>query len=216
MKSMNYWEIIMNDVIQDLTSTYLKLVSKRETFISELNSKLKIEKDLNSMLTTIINSQKIVQLVAADVQNNLKFHIENIVQMALDAVFPSRYVFHVSFETRRNKTEAVISLLEGKHEIDPMTACGGGIVDIIALALRITVFTLGSTRNTIIFDEPLRFVSKDLEPKAIEIIKKLSKELHIQFIIVTHSQAIIESADKIFQVKLNNKGESYVECTTNN
>ena len=143
-------------------------------------------------------AQAFIQKIASDTQSQLKYHIESIVQMALDAVFPDRYKYNVAFEMKRGRTEARMFLMEGENEIDPMSACGGGVVDIIALALRITVYTLAQTRNTIILDEPMRFVSKDLQPQATEIIKQLSKKLGIQFIIVTHSTDIVEQADKVF------------------
>jgi len=154
-------------------------------------------------------AQVFLQKVASETQNQLKYHIESIVQMALDAVFPDRYKYNVAFEMKRGRTEARMFLMEGDNEVDPMSACGGGVVDIIALALRITVYTLANTTNTIILDEPMRFVSKDLQPKASEIIKQLSNKLGIQFIIVTHNSEIVDQADKVFPVAIKD-GRSFV------
>ena len=51
-------------------------------------------------------------------------------------------------------------------------------------------------------------LSRELQPKAGEMIKMLSDKLKIQFIIITHNQDIIESADKVFEIKQNSKGVS--------
>ena len=84
----------------------------------------------------------------------------------------------------------------------PLDASGGGAVDVAAFGLRIASWVMQQphTRNVIVLDEPLRFLSKDRQSKASEIIKELSNKLNLQFIIVTHEQALTEYADKVFQV----------------
>ena len=57
------------------------------------------------------------------------------------------------------------------------------------------------TRNTIILDEPFKHLSKDLHDRASQMIQNLSKQLGIQFIIVTHEPALSQFADKVFEVK---------------
>jgi ABC-type sugar transport system ATPase subunit len=52
-----------------------------------------------------------------------------------------------------------------------------------------------------IFDEPMRFLSKDLVPKAIEMIKMLSEKLGLQFIMVSHIADFIEGSDKNFVIE---------------
>jgi DNA repair exonuclease SbcCD ATPase subunit len=54
----------------------------------------------------------------------------------------------------------------------------------------------------IILDEPFRFLSKDLQPRAGEMMNKLCKSLGLQIICVTHSQEIIENSDRIFEVTI--------------
>lgn len=156
------------------------------------------------LLKNTEEAQAFLQKVAQETQEQLKYHIQDIVQMALNAVFPGKYEFMVDYEIKRGKTEARIYLKSGDTEIDPMTECGGGVVDIIALALRITAYTLSNTSNTIILDEPMRFVSKDLQYAAAEIIKHLSEKLNVQFIIVTHNTELIEYTDKVFNVSIEN------------
>jgi DNA repair exonuclease SbcCD ATPase subunit len=65
-------------------------------------------------------------------------------------------------------------------------------------------------RNTIILDEPMRFLSDDYQEQASKMLKEISDRMGIQFIIITHEQTLSEYADKTFQVKLR-KGISKVE-----
>lgn len=188
--------------LKTVQQIYEQGVGKRNHLKAELESIQETYTVQKELFQNLELTQALVQKVALETQSQLKIHIENIVQMALDAVFPNRYQFKVQFEMKRNKTEANIYLLDGENEVDPMSSCGGGVIDIMSLALRITVYTLSRTRNVIILDEPMRFVSRDLQPQAAEMIKKLSEHLGIQFIIVTHSSDVIESADKTFTVQL--------------
>jgi DNA repair exonuclease SbcCD ATPase subunit len=89
------------------------------------------------------------------------------------------------------------------EEIDPMTASGGGVVHVASFALRIAMWSLQRPRprETILLDEPFHFLSRDLQPKASELLKVISKRLGIQFVIVTHDDSLTEAADKVFEVK---------------
>ncbi len=155
-------------------------------------------------------AQVIIQQVSRETQEQLKFHIESIVSMALEAVFDEPYKFKVLFEIKRNQTEAVCKFERDGELIDPMTATGGGAVDVASFALRVTLWSLGKTRSTIILDEPFRFVSQDLQPRAGALIKELSDKLGIQFIVVTHSQIMVDAADKVLVARLKN-GRSKVK-----
>jgi DNA repair exonuclease SbcCD ATPase subunit len=55
-------------------------------------------------------------------------------------------------------------------------------------------------RNTIICDEPFKYVSNDNIPRCCEMVKMLSDERNLQFIIVTHIRELIRVADKVFEL----------------
>jgi len=55
--------------------------------------------------------------------------------------------------------------------------------------------------NTIVLDEPFRFLSRELQGRAGEMLKLLSQKLGIQFIFVTHVQDLVEAADRVFEVR---------------
>lgn len=146
-------------------------------------------------------AQAFIQLVAKNTQEQLRFNIVDIVNLALSTCFPDEYIFDVVFEIKRGRTEAKLVFMKNGNEVDPLEASGGGVVDLASFALRISAWSLGNTDNVIILDEPFRFLSKDLQPRAGEIMKKISKNLGLQFITVTHNEAIIDSADRIFEVR---------------
>jgi DNA repair exonuclease SbcCD ATPase subunit len=164
-----------------------------------------IEKTTYRLENGVLPAQALLKRIAQETQSKIKIHMENIVQLALDAIWEDKYEFQIIFEPKRSGTEARIVLIDDNEEMDPYQDDAGGCVDIVALTLRISAYTLSKTRNFIMMDEPMRFVSRDLQQAAAEIISELSKKLSIQFLINTHSNEIESVADRIFHVTLKKK-----------
>ena len=159
-------------------------------------------------------AQAFLQKVAQDTQSQLKFQIEDIVNLALETCFPNEYEFQLQFNIARGKTDAELVFLSQKtgRPIDPMNASGGGVVDLTAFALRIASYALEQgVDNVIILDEPFRFISRDLQARAGEILKSLSTKLGLQIIFVTHVPEFVDISDKVFEVKKDKDGKSRVK-----
>lgn len=149
-------------------------------------------------------AREVIREVGLKTQEQLQFHISDITSLALEAVFPNPYELKVEFVQRRNKTECDLYFVRDGNKIDPLTASGVGAVDVAAFALRIASWSMSKphSRNTIILDEPFRFLSENYQEKASIMLKEISKKLEIQFIIVTHEEVLASYADKIFEVKI--------------
>jgi len=168
--------------------------------------------DLGIKLHLSEKAREIIRIVGLETQQQLQFHISDITSLALAGVFAEPYQLKVDFVPRRNKTECDLLFVRNEKEIDPLDASGYGAVDVAAFALRVASWSmkLPRSRNTIILDEPFRFLDKSRQPLASQMIKELSDKLGLQFIIVTHEEALTQHADKIFNVK-QTKGISYIE-----
>ena len=153
-------------------------------------------------------AQSIIQTVAKITQSELQYHISELCSLALSAVFDDPYELQLEFVIRRGKTEADIYFLRNGEKIDPITASGGGAVDIASFALRVALWSLARprTRNVMILDEPLRFISNNLQERASIMLKELSRKLNLQMIIITHEKNLTTCADRIFSV---NKSKQY-------
>jgi DNA repair exonuclease SbcCD ATPase subunit len=97
------------------------------------------------------------------------------------------------------------------EKVNPIDATGGGAVDIAAFALRVASWSMMNprTRPVMILDEPLKNLDKERQQKGSAMIKEVSERLGIQFIIITHEEALTEYADKTFNVTIK-KGISNV------
>ena len=175
----------------------------------------KLQEQLRDKKRSLIRHEKareIVRAVGMATQKQLQFHISDITSLALEAVFPDPYSLEVEFVQRRNKTECDLFFVRNGMKVDPLTASGVGAVDVATFALRIASWSMAMprSRNTIILDEPFRYLSEDYQEKASMMLKEISEKLDIQFIIVTHEQVLAEHADKIFQVSIK-KGRSQIK-----
>lgn len=121
-------------------------------------------------------------------QEKVHHQIGLFVSRALHIVFEERYEFRIRFVERRKQTEAELELLLDGVAVDPMTATGGGVVDIIAFALRLACLRLSrpSAEPILILDEPFKFVSRDRLPFVKKMLEELSQEAGIQILMVTH------------------------------
>ena len=176
---------------------------RREQLSEDLGTAQEKEKALSNDVVQWEKVQSILRLVAQKTQQELEWHITKIVSFALRDVFPEPYELRVEFCERRNKTEADIYFTRSgdSERFDPLSSAGGGAIDIASLALRISLWNLThpGKRNVLIPDEPLKNLSKDLQPKAGAMLEQISEKLGLQIIMVTHETSLTQSG-KIFKV----------------
>lgn len=190
MKTIDYEKILNKQIGKKEL-----LTKNKDKYFKEIEILIQRQKDIEK-------AKVLIQNIAKKTQEEIRFHIEDIVQMALDACYFDEYEFKVNFEIRNNKTEADLVFIKDEEQINILNATGGGVVDITAFALRIAIWSLSKTDNVIIFDEPFKHLSRNLREQAGKMLKRLSKKLNIQMIIITHDDEIIDNSDKVFCVKL--------------
>jgi DNA repair exonuclease SbcCD ATPase subunit len=187
---------------KELAKRTERLKGRRDGYIVSLNNLRKDIKRRDRRLGNIDKARAVLRTVAKQTQEQLRYHITEIVSLALEAVFDEPYDFQVVFEERRGKTECDLVFLLDGEPIHPMSASGGGPIDVAAFALRIALWTLARPRPRpiLVLDEPFRFLSIDLQPKASEMLAEVSHKLGLQVLVITHSPILAESADRTFTV----------------
>lgn len=179
------------------------------------NSQAEIEENLRNdtrQKRRIEQALEIVKLVGLKTQKNLQFHISDVSTMALDSVFDESYLLLAEFIERRGRTECDLLLKTDDMAVDPLSATGGGVVDVLSFALRVAAYSLQRprVRPVLLLDEPFTHLSEQLFPKACALLTRISEELGIQIIIITHAEALMDCADKVFQIR-KRKGVSRIK-----
>lgn len=134
----------------------------------------------------------IAQGVAEEIQTRAHRQIADIVSRSLEAVFDEPYEFKILFEQKRGRTEASLVFEREGLQVDPMSASGGGVVDVAAFALRLSCLLLSRPplQRLLVLDEPFRFVSVEYRERVRSLLETLAVELDCQFIVVTHQSEL--------------------------
>lgn len=176
--------------------SYSRRLKKLSAIVNEIKSEKKhaqkgIEQaeddrfDAEQSLSVATEALTIVQELTSSMQNHAQAKIAGVVTQCL-RVFGD-YSFRIEFDSKRGSTAATFILTKGGDEVDPME-CGGGIIDVIAFALRVAVMMARKplVRQTLILDEPFKFVSANFRDDIAKVVETLSEQLNVQFVIVTH------------------------------
>lgn len=176
----------MRRLVDQLRNKRAGLVTTTQIAETELKQRTELVIDYET-------ASQIAQEVSKTMQAAVHSKISKIVTRCLAAVFDDPYEFQIKFETKRDRTEAVITLVRDGLEVDPVTATGGGVVDVAAFALRLAALSLTrpQLRRCLIMDEPFKWVSVAYRPRIKALLEELSEEMGVQFIIVTHMHEIV-------------------------
>ena len=147
-------------------------------------------------------AQGFLQRVAEQIQQHAHAQIAGVVTRCLKTVFgeDESYEFKINFVKRRGRTEAELLFVRDGQEIDPLSASGGGAIDVAGFSLRLACLMLlrPAVRRLLILDEPFRFLSKDYRPRVRGLLEELAKELNLQIIQVTHAPDLV--AGKVIEI----------------
>ena len=157
-------------------------------------------------------AREILKQAGLNTQKQLQDHIADIASLAMNAVFDDPYEIVIEFVERRNKTECDIYFARDGQRVHPLSASGGGTVDVASFALRIASWTMKAQKsnNVIFLDEPMKNLSPEFREKGSKMLKEVSEKLGIQFIIINHEPILTSHADRVFRVSLK-KGKSVIE-----
>ena len=133
--------------------------------------------------------QGIIQSMCLSIQKDMHEKVANVVTKCLQAVFDRPYEFRIEFEKKRGNTEARFVFHRDGNDYDPLTECGGGVLDVAVVGLRLAKLLMShpKPRNVLFMDEPFRHLDKNAPERVTRLITELSKEFGIQIVQITHN-----------------------------
>lgn len=167
-----------------------------------------LEKSVESLAVELKEWEEanaILQVIAQKTQDLLKFHISDIVNTALGAVFDTPYEIKLDFVFRRGRTELDIEYYAFGQKIAKLS---GGERDAVAYAFQLSIWSLQRKKvtPTILMDEPLKWLKgRDLPSRGGEMMKYISEKVGLQMIAVSHVPEQIHHADRVIHVKKSKK-----------
>ncbi len=132
---------------------------------------------------------------------------ERLTTQALQAVFGTDYTFKMVQEITRGKASIKFNVVKAGVPYELDEELGGGVSDVVAFALRIVVHHLSpkETGTVFLLDEIGKFVSKEYQDSLGAMIQVMGETLGLQFILISHEEALIAVADRAFEVTQTDK-----------
>lgn len=157
--------------------------------------------------------QLLLQMTSEYARQQAKQRIEEIVTSALSVVFGKDYSFTIEITTRANQpvaeyyleSEGIVTQLR-----PPDYDRGGGVADVVSLALKLAVAELSGVKGTLFLDEVGKHVSQEYAPNVAYFLKQYSEKFDRQIVLITHNTALAEVANHSLGVT-QVKGQSKVE-----
>ena len=156
----------------------------------QVKEEIKHQQEAKQVFENTQEAHRIIQSVSQAIQQEIHHKIASVVSRCLEAVFGEEaYQFDIRFEQKHGKTPAVLLLKRNGMEINPMQAAGGGVVDLVSMALRLVALILQRPplRRILVLDEPAKHISREYRPAFRQLLETLADEMGVQIIMVTHS-----------------------------
>lgn len=208
---MNYYFEEINKIKSNLEaakSLYYQQKGKKEQIEEQ---KRILEEQLQTAqenIETLEQVRILLQKTSDYAREQAKQKIESFVTNCLQYIFDSDIEFKIEINEVRGRPEAefyVITNINGEIiKTRPQEARGGGVVDIISLAVRIAMLQSSTLEidGPIILDEPAKHVSEEYIMQVAEFLKQVSTMFNRQVIMVTHNRHLSGIADRTFKVEL--------------
>lgn len=140
-------------------------------------------------------------------REQLKTRMEETVTAALQAVFGTETLqFRIVLKTLGGQPAAdweVVSLY-GDTEVagDPQDSRGGGISDVVSLALRLAILELTRPKpgGPVLLDEVGKHISAEFAPNVAAFLQQYARKTGRQVLLITHQSAMAEIANVSYRV----------------
>lgn len=199
----------LENYLSKINSFISKEEGKREKILEQIDHCKKAINDIQSEIELLERVNILFQKTSEFARNQAKLQIESLVTNCLQYVFENDIEFKIEIEELRNKPSANFYVITKENgmiiKTKPELSRGGGVVDIISLALRIAFLQIHKPKiqGPLILDEPAKHVSEDYIFNVADFLKKTSEMFERQIIIVTHNNHLSAIGTNAYKVSLN-------------
>lgn len=206
---MNQVLVAMNKNLEQLKAVYYRQRGEERKILEKEASLQESLKGIHEEGESLEQVRLLLLEAAKHAREQGRRQVELLVTQALQFVFGADMEFKVVVEEKRDRPEAefyVCSTYEGDYQVvtTPQDARGGGVVDVISLALRLAL--LHAFRPPVggpaILDEPGKHVSEEYAPQLARFLKGFSQSLGRQVIMISHNQHLADSADIAYLMEM--------------
>ena len=182
--------------------------SVEERLQNKIVEKIKITDEIELLESVNILLQKTSNFAREQSKNQIEELTTNCIQF----IFENQSKFIVEIDELYSKASADFYIIDQEENVEiktkPVESRGGGLIDIISLALRISFLQLYKPliNGPLVLDEPAKHVSEDYIYNVGDFIKRSSEMFNRQIIMVTHNTHLASIAQNVYKIiKENNR-----------
>lgn len=195
--------------LSKMTAHYDRGIGARDLLIKQKNENAIAHDEAKQSIETWEKVQALFAKTSEYAREQLKKHIEDTVTTAMQvAGFPGNPRFKVLLTERGGQPAAEWRIIEGREDGTEMETSvedshGGGLVDVVSLALRLALLQLSRPKPAplVILDEPGKHVSAEYAPNVAFFLKQFGQQAGCQVIMVTHNDTLADMADVTVRVE---------------
>ncbi|EJF06161.1 hypothetical protein ThvES_00017680 [Thiovulum sp. ES] len=170
-------------------------------------SKAMLQSDIDDLISDITKTESEISLLVKTSEffyttietrvTSLSHKIEHIINSGLSYIYGESFNLKIQSRKRGKRQEFFIELtkngvtgLSEKH--------GGGVLAVVSLLFKIVFISILKHNKLSIFDESLSFVSKEYQLRLSEFLNKLSKDMGLSIVVISHQPLLSEYATKVY------------------
>lgn len=198
----------LDERIKELNNFIARESGKEEKICEQINESKEELTLLSDNLELLDKVVILYQITSEFAREQAKVQIETLVTKCLQFIFESNIEFLIEIEELRNKANAEFYVITESEDTiiktQPELSRGGGVVDIVSLALRIAFLQIHKPKiqGPLILDEPAKHVSDEYIFNVADFLKQTSEMFNRQIIMVTHNQHLSAISNYSYRVEL--------------
>ncbi len=202
--------------IDRINNHLIKEKGKSEKIKEQLTNNKSNSQEILLEINLLEKVNLLFQRTSEFARNQAKLQIESLVTNCLEFVFDDNIKFEIEIKELNGRPHAKFYVVtnQGENEVrlEPELSRGGGVVDVVSLALRIAFLEIHKPKieGPLMLDEPGKHVSSNYIFNVSSFLKKVSELFGRQIIMITHNDFLSSIGDNSYIVQLDN-GISNVE-----
>ncbi len=190
--------------LSELKTSIDKQRGESELLNLEISNYANDIKELKETSEDCGKSIEVLDLAQRAITDDMKEGFESIVTYALQYILGEEYSFQLTFGRRGYLQEMDFNIISPSLDSssDPIDSSGGGTLDVVSLALRVSILELQKPKNMgiLAIDEPFKHLSRKYLESAGRFLKAVSEKIGRQVIMVTHKNELVETSDKAIKI----------------
>ena len=184
-----------------LRSNLEKAKGKRELLVQQKSQKDAELQEITNNVSTWEQVQLLLSKSSEFAREQLKLRIEETVTAALRSIFEDGGIsFNIELSSGANPSatwQVISTYKDFEVASEPENSRGGGLVDVVSLALRLSLLELAKPKHEgpVILDEPGKMISREYLPNVAAFLSKYGEKTGRQIVMVTHHGILADAAD---------------------